>query len=488
MPDILNIGITGLHTSKKSLETTSHNIANVNTEGYSKQRVHQSTNSPISKGGLVQGSGVRINKIARDHDKFVEKRLNSNISSEQFFRHRTEQLEQVENIFNEIDQDGLNKVLNKFFNSFRELSNNPENETIRSVVRDNASLVVKDFHRIKETLDGLVDGINGKIKGEVSEINEITRRVAHLNKKIATLEVVKNETGDLRDQRDELIRELSKSFKIHTYQDEKGRYVVSAVNVGTLVTGTNTAELAAGPVSADSSKSGMPGAMEVYFKNRPSGPITNKFKSGRVSSLINVRNQDIKDLYDKVDLIAHELVQTVNAVHRRGYVNRKVELDANGNPPLSDSKGPTTGLDFFKSIESGVKGAAAMIDLSDDVKNDLSNISTALAPNAPGDNRVAVAISKIQHERILGGGVATLEESYLSSIGNLGLQTRKANLDHEQAEGLKALTENIKQRVSGVSLDEEAANMVRFQQVYEANAKVMQTADEMMKTIMSIKR
>ncbi len=487
MPDILNIGVTGLHSSKKSLETTSHNIANVNTEGYSKQRVHQSSNSPISKGGLIQGTGANINRIARDHDQFVEKRLNSNISSGEYFKHRSEQLEQVENIFNEIDQDGLNKVLNKFFNSFRELSNAPENETIRSVVRDNAALVSKDFNRINETLGGLVDGINRKVEGEVHEINEITKRISFLNRKIATLEVVKSETGDMRDKRDDLVRELSKSFKIHTYQDEKGRYVVSAVNVGTLVTGANVAELATGPVSASSSKSGMPGAVEVFFKKRPAGSITHKFKSGRISSLIRVRNEDIKQLYEKVDLIAHEMTQTVNAIHRRGFVNRKVELDANGNPALNDAKGPTTGLNFFKSLDE-VKGASQKIDLEDAIKNDLTNIATALSPNSPGDNRVAVAISKIQHERVIGGGVATLEESYLSSIGNLGLQTRKASLDGEQADGLLALTNNIKQRVSGVSLDEEASNMVRYQQAYEANAKIMQTADEMIKTILAIKR
>lgn len=487
MPDILNIGVTGLHSSKKSLETTSHNIANVNTEGYSKQKVHQTSTAPIVKGGLIQGTGSRISRISREHDQFVEKRLNSNISSGQFYQHRTEQLEQVENIFNEIDQDGLNKVLNTFFNSFRELSNSPENETIRSIVRDNASLVVKDFHRIKENLDVIVDGINTKIKGEVEEINEFSKRISTLNKRINILEVTGSETGDLRDQRDLFISELAKSFKIHTYQDEQGRYVVSAVNVGTLVTGSNYAELGAGGVGEEATKSGMPGAMEVYFKSRPGGPITNRFKSGRISSLIQVRNHDIKDLYAKIDLIAHETVQTVNAIHKRGFVGRKIQIDSSGKPILFDNKGPTTGVNFFKVLD-GQKGSASSIDLSDAVKSDLTNIATALAPNSPGDNRVAVAISKIQHERILVDGTATLEESYLSSIGNLGLQTKKAKLDYEQAEGLLALTSNIKQRAVGVSLDEEAANMVRYQQAYEANAKIMQTADEMIKTLMNIKR
>ena len=485
MPDILNIGVSGLHSSKKSLETTSHNIANVNTEGYSKQKVHQGSNSPLVKGGLIFGSGARIYSVSREHDPYIEKRLNSNISDTQYFKARTEQLEQLENLFNEIDQDGLNKIVNNFFNSFKELSNSPENQMIRSVVRDNANLLVNDFRRISKTLTELKHSINSKLKMEVSEINEITRRLSDLNKKIHSLEIVNNETGDLRDKRDLLIQELSKSFKIHTYQDDTGRYIVNAVNVGTLVTGTNAQELVAGALSHKKGQSNE-GIVQIFFKGRPAKSITHKFRGGRISSLENIRSNDIQAMQDSIDLVAHDLTQTVNSVHKRGFVNRKLHLNQRNNPVERDHQGPTTGIKFFNDL-TGVRGASEKISLSKDVKSDLSNIVTAVEANSPGDNRIALAISKIQGEKVIAGGAATLEETYLSSIGNLGVQAKKANLDQEQAEGLFALTNNIKERSVGVSLDEEAANMVKYQQAYEANAKVMQTADEMIKTLMAIK-
>jgi len=487
LSDLLNIGRTGLGASKKSLETTGHNIANANTEGFSRQRVNQTTNVPISKSGLIHGTGVRVKSVTRVHDDFVEKRLNTTTSNSEFFKERQLQLTRVEDIFNEIDNDGLNKVLNKFYNSFRDLANQPENETVRSVVRDNAKLVVKDFKRIRSELDSVARGIDHKLGTEVESVNQTIRNIAKLNQRIAALEAIHEETGDLRDQRDLGIRNLAKSFDVHTYVDEKGQYVVSARGVGTLVAGTETQELVVGALSADRSSNGMPGASEVYFKNRPTLPMTNKFKKGAIASLVKARNTDVFDLQKNVDKIAFEFVNTVNAVHRRGYANRELKTDAEGNVRDFDNKGATTGINFFKAPQE-IKGAAENISLSDEVLDDLSNIATALDANSPGDNRVAVAISKLQHEKVMDEGTTTLEESFLQTIGKIGLEAGKAHLDAEQSEGILAQTKNLRERISGVSIDEETANMVKFQHAYEAAAKVMQTADEMFATVIGIKR
>ena len=166
MSNLLHVGKTGLDASRKSLETTGHNIANVNTEGYSRQRVNQTTGTPISKGGLVQGRGARVVDISRVQDQFLEKKLGKSVSSFEYFKSKSGQLRQVENIFNEVDGEGLNHVLNNFYNSFRELANQPENETIRSVVRENANLVVKNIKRIRETLDEQSRAIDGRLEAE----------------------------------------------------------------------------------------------------------------------------------------------------------------------------------------------------------------------------------------------------------------------------------------------------------------------------------
>jgi flagellar hook-associated protein 1 FlgK len=485
--DLLGIGKTGLFASKKALEVTGHNLSNVNTEGYSRQKVMQSTAIPIGTGGFIQGTGVKIDGINRVNDEFIDKRLNTALSSSKFYDARNENLDQIESIFNEVDNEGLNQILNKFFNSFRELANQPENETIRSVVRDNAGMVVKDFHRIRETLDLQAQNIDRKITTSVSDVNQILSHIADLNGKIATIEAQQGETGDLRDQRDLALKNLSEHFKIHTYMDEKNRFVITAQGIGTLVTGLHNQELAVVSKNKENSSNNMNGSVEVVLKDRPSQTVTNKFQSGSLASIIKVRNEDLRKLQDDVDGIAFQFTSSVNSIHRQGFVNRPIAIGPDGSPAQLDGKGLTTGLDFFAQPLSK-DNAASSIDLSEPVKSDLSNIAAALAPNAPGDNRVAIAISKLQHERIAGEDSVTLEEKYLQTIGNIGLETGKARLDAEQANGLLAQATSIRERLTGVSIDEETANMVRFQHAYEASAKIMQAADEMFKTVLELKR
>lgn len=487
MTSLLNIGKTGLYASKKSLEVTGHNIANANTEGYSRQRVHQTTNMPVTKDGVLTGTGTRVKSINRVNDRFVEKRLRDSMSDGEFYKNRSEQLQQVEEIFNEIDNDGLNKILNRFFNSFRDLANQPDNETVRSVVRDNAALVVKDFRRISSTLESISNNIDNKIQRDIEDINQDVESIATLNRKIRELEAIHEETGDLRDQRDNALKNLSEKIKVHTYQDERGNYVVTSPGLGTLVTAAQHQKLKAYNFDSARSSNGVDGAMEVFYEDRPGQHVTKKVRRGSLEAVIGVRNGEVEDLKGTIDKIAYNFINFVNAIHRKGFVGRSIQTDPNGNPVAQDSKGKTTGIDFFRAPTS-VKGAASQIDLSADVKSDLSNISTALSPNSPGDNRVAIAISKLQHEKVMEEGTATMEEAFLKTIGKVGLESGKAQLDAEQAEGLIAQAKSIRERISGVSIDEETANMVRYQHAYEASAKVMQTANEMFDTVIGIKR
>lgn len=485
--DLLSIGKSGLFASKKALETTGHNIANVNTEGFTRQKVEQTTSVPLGSGNLVQGSGVRIKGIKRIHDQHIEKRLNINLNQNSFYSEKSKVLSQVEEIFNEVDNDGLHQLIAQFFNSFRELSKRPEDETIRSIVRENAKMVVNDFHRINETLMNLNKQIDGHIERATEEINTQLHKVAELNRRIANIEGVQGESGDLRDQRDLIINELSKQFKLSTYLDDKHQFVVHASGVGSLVSGTHVMKLNTKNVHRDISGNDVEGSTELFLSHRPDFPISLKMKSGTYGALFQARNNEIRQLSERMDELAFHLSNTVNAIHKRGFANKVAEVDPQGRAIASSSDGPLTGILFFKTLDSSDR-AAQKLELSNEVRDDLRNIATALAPNQPGDNRVAIAISKIQHEQLLGGGTETLEGHYLESIGRIGLATGKAKLDHEQSEGILAQTRSIKERISGVSLDEEAANMIKFQQAFDASAKVLKTTDEMFKSVLSIMR
>lgn len=483
--DLFSIGRSSLSTSKKSMETTSHNIANANNENFSRQRVTTESNTPIGKGDYVVGSGVSIRSIKRSHDFLAEKKLNQSISNHQYNQERTHQLSQVEEIFNEVNSEGMNKVLNRFFNSFRELSNQPENEVVRTMVRDNAKLVANDFQRINDSITRVKDGIDLKIVKSIEDINSSAEKIAFLNKEIIRLENAGGETGDLRDQRDEAVRLISEYFRLDTYEDEKGQFIVNIANTGSLVSGGSVNPLkAAKTMSPPDGPRSDEGRVEIFFESQTNLPISENLKKGKLQALIETRNEDIQNLRLQVDEIAYGLVKSTNAIHRRGVANKKIETDANGNFITNEK---ITGINFFKDLNQKDR-AAEYIQISDDVSQDLRNISTGLAPNAPGDNRVAIAISKLQHQKVLGKQETTFEEEYLQAVGKIGLTTAKSKIDTEQSSGILAQAKSIKQRITGVSLDEEAANLVKFQHSYDASARVIRAADEMFDSVLGMMR
>lgn len=467
------------------MSTTSHNIANANTDGFSRQEVRTETGVSLGEADYVLGTGVEVASIRRSHDELLEKKLNTSITNHKFNDERTLQLGYVEEVFNEINSEGMNKILNRFFNSFRELSNQPESETVRDVLKENAKIVVGDFHRIQGSLDDIRSSLNRKVTSSVQEINALTGTIAKLNKEITIQEVGGGMANDLLDQRDRALRTLTEFFPVNCYTDSEGQFVVSIEGVGSIVAGGLSQELKAG--SAAEGSSADKGNVEVFFANRPTIKISDRIKNGTLGAQLRTRNEELNSLEKQLDELAHGLVLATNAIHRRGFANHPVPVDAQGNPIPNAASQKVTGINFFKE-PLDLRRAAEYIQLSDEVQSDVNNIATALEANKPGDNRVALAISKLQHEKVLGGGTTTFEEQYLKNIGHIGLQTGKAKIDSEQSGGILAQAKSFKERLAGVSLDEEAANMVRYQNAYEASAKVIRAADDMFKSVLSIMR
>lgn len=486
--DLFSIGRSSLRTSKRSLETTSHNIANSNTEGYSRQVITTETNAPVGSGKNVYGTGVNVRSVRRAHDSLVEKKLNHSLSQNHFDQERGSKLGQVEEIFNEINSDGMNKILNRFFNSFRELSNQPENEVVRSIVRDNANIVVEDFKRINDSITGVKENIDASLEASVEDINVQAKRIAELNVEIIRLENQGGQAGDLRDQRDNSVRQIAEYLPVNTYEDGKSQYVVNIVGAGSLVAGGVTNNLSSSKTTSngDDAYAGE-GKIEIFFGSNKNHPISTKVNSGSIGAMLKTRNEEISDLRSNIDEMAHGLVHATNAIHRRGYANREIRMDEQGNILSDPRAGKNTGINFFKE-PLDIKQAANFIELSDEIKDDLNNISTGLAPNSPGDNRIAIAIAKLQHEKILGGGSKTFEETYLQSVGKIGVAVSKSHINSEQSGGILAQAKSIKERISGVSLDEETTNMVKFQHAYDASAKMMKTADEMFDSVLGMLR
>ena len=485
MADIFSIGISGLNVSKKGMETTGHNVANANTEGYTRQRVDITTGIPVVKDGLTQGTGARVAGIRRIGDGFIEKKLNMIITEDTYNELLADKLGQLEAVFGDIDGEGFNKILTRFFNSFSELAGNPEDEAIRSYVRENAAMVAKDFVKMDSDLIGVARDMDTQITMQIDDINDLANQVAKLNKKITVMVATGGNANDLMDQRDMAVRNISKFLKVTTYEDNRHNYNVNIDGAGTLVSGGIVNQLQVNPFKDKNGK--ITHGLEVYFEARPSFPITAKIKNGSLGAAIFAKNDIVGSIKNKLDNIAFGLVKTVNSIHQKGFVNRTITNSPEETPPASDAYGPTTGINFFKDID-GPSGASSQVEISDLVKADLSNITTGLLPSMPGDNRVALAISKVPHQKLLNDGRATLEEEYLKSIADVGMAAGKAKLNHDQTQGILAQFKSLKERISGVSLDEEATNLIRYQNAYQASAKVIKESEQMINAVLDLKR
>jgi flagellar hook-associated protein 1 FlgK len=422
------------------------------------------------------GRGTEIKRVERVHDGILEARVNSNITSEEFFKEKLSELERIEAIFNQGDEEGLDKIFGMFFNSFRELSMNPESETLRSVVKDRALMVVKDFNMLHEELNVLQEGIDTRIYKEVADLNELLDNISDMNGRIIAGETDLDQANDLRDRRDLLVRELAKLISIHTYEDNVGNFIVHANNIGSLVIGPEVQKLMVARPG---------GVPQLAWKDAPNTFITSSLKDGSLAGLFQIRDTSLKSVQNGVDALAYTLVKSVNEIHSQGFVAREIPM-IGGFPVGKDRFGPTSGIDFFMNLKEPAE-AARLIDINPAIKDDLSNLVTALSPNRPGDNRVALEIAKLDGKKLMNNGQSTMDEHYLKLIGTIGAEVGKTQINLEQMTGIRAQGEAIKERVSGVSIDEETTNIMRYQQGYEAAAKVLKTANDMMDTILSLK-
>lgn len=485
MSNLIGIGQSGLSASKKQMSTTAHNIANVNTEGFSRKRADLQTNRPIGRSNTVMGTGVDVSSIKRIHDNLIEKKLINAKTEHSYHEERSFHLNQMENVLNESSEQGLTKVMGDFFNAFRELSTQPENETMKNLVRDKALVVTHDFNRIAQSIADVENNIDNRAKLYVEDINGLLENIKNLNIKITELEVSNGETGDLRDQRDLSVKKLSEYFEVETSVNERNQYSVNVIGVGSLVVGGLVQKIEASIQRSDINPEGSD--IKIFFKDKSSGDLANLFQRGKLKALIETKAQEINKTQNELDKLAFNLAESTNAIHRKGFINTDLPLDSQGRLPASLGNLKITDVDFFKKPLK-LDGAARQLSLSNDITNNALSIAVAAQANAPGDNRIAIAISKLQNEKLFNNNTASLEEEYVKSIASIGLATSKSNINEEQSKGLLAQVETLRERVSGVSLDEEATQMMQYQHAYQASARVIKASEDMFNSLLQMIR
>ena len=463
IPGLLSIGSKALIAQQKGINVTGNNIANVNTPGYSRQRLNMTSDVPVMTGNGLMGSGVRANKVERVYQRFLGVQINNETQSLGQWEAHKDSLERVELIFNESGGYGLNQVMSEFWNAWQDLTNNPSGSVERTVLVAKSEMLTATFSKNYEDLQKLQRDIDWNIEGAVEEINRLSDNMVDLNQKIIQVESGGHMANDYRDQRDLVLKELSELIDIDSFEDGNGGVTVSVGSGQALVEGTHTYKL--------STQANASGHQDITWLDSSGNTmiITNNISKGKLKGWLDARDVNIENSLNKLDTLAQNLVTEVNSLHATGY-----GLDG------------STGNDFFTGTAS-----AAGIQVNALIANDIKLIAAAegfnLVPgDKPGDNGNAIAIAKLQESQTMNGNTATFGAYYDSMVSDTGLAVQQATSYYDHQSQMVLQLENYRESISGVSIDEEAVNLIKYQNAYQAAAKLITTADEMMETVLSM--
>lgn len=464
---LLDLGRRGMAVSQSALSTTSHNIANRSTDGFSRQRVDVSTSPAVGEGNKRIGTGSQLSAISRSNNPWLEKQIEREGSNLAFLEGRSGALQRLESTFNEQTVKGLNNAMTEFFNSFRELANNPESLTTRTIVRDNANALVKGFKEMDRQIASVTDELNSVVDAGVKEANAYSKEIANLNDKIKSIEITGAVANDERDRRDLLVKKLSEKLDISYAEDAKtGMINVTAGKTGVLVAGTSCNEL--------KTTNNQFNQTQVMFETSAGGTrvdITDQFKRGALGGAIELRDGMVAGLRDDLADLSYNIANEVNKAHVEGFDRYSKQ-----------------GVNFFDLPQDG-SFDIENLKLNDVINTDVGRIAAAARPNAPADNTTANVIHSLQFKAIMGPErTFTFDNFYNSKVGEVGIMSQKSQASFESQKNILDQIKNVREGVSGVSLDEEAQKMIEFQKSYEASARVIRMADEMFDTILSLKR
>ncbi len=472
--NVFQSGKSGMNTAKAGIATTGHNISNASTEGFSRQRAVSEAN--VGKqmsgnvGGMYVGEGSKLSRIERINDQYLEKQLREGQRDLSYHEEKQVYLNQIEENFNEMNGDGINRVVARFFNEFRKLSNDPTSEAIRQSLRESSQAMVNDFRRVRSETESVRAHIDTRLEGYMKELNSCAHDVAELNGKIKNAAIQGNEANDLLDRRDLILKKMGSYADLHMHQDESGMYNIEVRGVGPIVTGVNVMDFNFAKQAADPDNHSPENSLQISRSPFSTNYVTQNFHGGKIGALVETRDKSISMVLERLDQMAFAISNSVNELHQKGFT-----LDGETN------------VNFFKPLES-VARASQMLSLSDELKMSTGNIALALQPDAPSDNRNALAISNLQGIHLMNNGHTTVDDFYNSIVSDVGVTSARNNEALGQQKGIMTQLSKVRDQVSGVSIDEETTNLMQFQHAFDASARVIKTADEMLDTILALKK
>lgn len=471
---LFNIATSGVTMARVAMEVTSENIANVNTPGYSRQTTVFKTGPITNANGFPLGTGVQLATVQRSHDELLQLQLVKGNS--QLGESETKQtaLAQIEPFFNEVTNDGLGQTMEDFFNSWQDLSVTPQGSAERQAVVSRSQVLVDTFHQLNTNLNDSLAGADRSLDGITADITAKAKSIASLNEQILQTERLGGNANELRDQRDYLTQELAKKVGVSYAEQADGTLTVSLPGGEPLVQGNTFATLST-EVDAGT------GLNKVMLTPVGGGVATDVTTSiggtdnslGEIGGTLQVRDEIVPGYLAKLDEMARQLVTSVNAQHSSGY-----GLDGTQNDFFDPTKTTSADIALNSSLTANKIAAAGQ---------DPTSVS------GPGDNTGAVALAKLKSASLtftVAGTAtsATMSSYYNAFVSSVGIDAENAANSTAQSGSFLRQLNALRESNSGVSLDEEMTNLIKYQRAFEASAKVINAATDMLDTVMGLIR
>lgn len=559
----LNVGKTALTSNQIALQTVGNNIANVGNENYTRQVVRLGANAPHEiRNGIFVGTGVNVDNIERMIDESVEQRLRAANGDAEGSKTTSQWLTRVESVFNELSDEDLSTSMSTFFNSWSELANKPQDVGMRQVVVQNGENLAQQMKSMRTQFDALRTDLNDRVKGYVTDADALATKIADINKQISAAEGGSGSANTLRDQRDALLKDLSKSINFSTVPGDNGMVNVFVGSEPLVMNGVSRGISTRDDVDPDS------GAITktlIFKDNAGTVPVSSGILGATRSTLAT-----IKDTVDGIDQLASTVIFELNKIHASGQglagfssvrsenivadsdaalTSNDADLDfkpTNGSFVVHvkdkatgavtstliqvdlDGQGTDTTLNTLAASIDGVSDIGASVSAgrlsiaadSDAVEisfsQDSSGVLAALGIGTffsgtdardiavkgqikadpsliaaskngqPADNQTAKLIAALQTTSLAALGNQSLKDAYQSQVNGIASKVEGARQDAEAAAVVAETMTAQRDAVSGVSLDEEAINLMRYQRAYQAASRVIAATDEMIQQLLNM--
>jgi len=448
---IYELGRRSLLAYQSAINTAGHNVANAGTEGFHRQRVELVATAPIRDLWGSLGTGVTVDRLQRVESRFLEYAIQREVPVMAKYTARSDALATAETSFGEPSGGGLTSLLDEFYGAWDDLASSPEDASVReSVVRMGATLA-DAVRNTRARLESQVTGLDGEIRRTLDDVNRAAAELARINARIQVTGAGGGVAPDLEDRRDVLVETLAELTGATAQIEDDGTATVW-VSQRVVVQRDTVQEISFDP------SEGAPPAIQDR-------PLDAHGLSGRIGGLLQARDEDLGTALRRLDEFAVRLAGDVNSLHEGGI----------------DERGRPSGL-FFVLTGVGVDGterAAERLQVSADLVRDASRVAAGRS-TAPGDGELALDIAALRNDPLGASGMLQ------SLIVDVGARSRESQ---DLLAGQSLVVESFKaqrESVSGVSLDEEATNLLRFQRSYEAAARVLTIADEMTQTVLRL--